>query len=32
MAGLGGKGVPTGPPAPGDPVSGQPIIPGRAAS
>jgi hypothetical protein len=31
MAGMGGKGAPTGPPPAGDPVPGQPIIPGPAA-
>jgi hypothetical protein len=32
MGGLGGKGVPTGPPPAGEPVPGQPIAPGPAAA
>jgi len=32
MAGVGGKGVPTGPPVAGDPVSGQPILAGPPAA
>ena len=32
MAGVAGKGVPTGPPVTGDPVSGQPILAGPSAA
>ena len=32
MAGVAGKGVPTGPPVAGDPVSGQPILAGPSAA
>jgi hypothetical protein len=32
MAGLGGKGAPTGPPPAGAPVSGQPLLPGPSAA